>query len=121
MSADLTELGKTGGLAVVCSGAKSILDIEKTLEYLETEGVTVITMDQTAFPAFFTRNSGFDSHVTSQSIEDVAAIVQSNIDLKIRSGILVAVPVPKSAESSSNVEKATEQAVEEEKIVSSFF
>lgn len=58
-SADLTELGRTP-VAVVCAGVKSILDIGRTLEFLETEGVTVATYGQTTdFPAFFTRKSGF--------------------------------------------------------------
>jgi pseudouridine-5'-phosphate glycosidase len=58
-SADLTELGRTP-VAVVCAGVKSILDIGRTLEFLETQGVTVATFGSTTdFPAFFTRTSGF--------------------------------------------------------------
>lgn len=58
-SADLTELGRTP-VAVVCAGVKSILDIGRTLEFLETQGVTVATYGKTTdFPAFFTRTSGF--------------------------------------------------------------
>lgn len=60
ISADLTELGRTP-VAVVCAGVKSILDIPKTLEVLETQGVTVATVGTTKqFPAFYTPNSGFD-------------------------------------------------------------
>ena len=114
VSADLTELGRTGGLAVVCSGAKSILDVRATLEVLETQGVTVITMGgQKEFPAFFTRKSAFPSHVRADSLSQVAAIVQSNIDLRLNSGILVAVPVPEADEAPASVEQATEQAVKE--------
>ena len=57
MSADLTELGRTP-VAVVCAGAKSILDLPRTLEYLETQGVCVAAMGTDEFPAFYTRSSG---------------------------------------------------------------
>jgi pseudouridine-5'-phosphate glycosidase len=64
-SADLTELGRTP-VAVVCAGVKSILDIGRTLEFLETQGVTVATYGPTRdFPAFFTRTSGFKVRISS--------------------------------------------------------
>jgi pseudouridine-5'-phosphate glycosidase len=75
----------------------------------------VVTMFQDMFPAFFTRNSGFGTHVESHSVADVAKIIKSNIDLKVESGILVAVPVPKQFESSDNVEKMTRKAIDEAK------
>ena len=69
ISADLIELGRTA-VAVVCAGIKSILDIGRTLEYLETQGVPVVTIGQElSFPSFFTANSGYKAphHVTSPS------------------------------------------------------
>jgi pseudouridine-5'-phosphate glycosidase/sugar/nucleoside kinase (ribokinase family) len=115
VSADLSELGRTGGMAVVCSGAKSILDIGATLEVLETQGVTVVTLGQKHFPAFFTRQSAFATHVESASLSDVAEMLRVNMRLKLGSGLLLAVPVPPEMEASGAVEEATEQAVEEAK------
>ncbi len=115
VSADLSELGRTGGMAVVCSGAKSILDIGATLEVLETQGVTVVTLGQPQFPAFFTRKSAFASHVESASLGEVAQMLRANARLRLGSGLLVAVPVPAETEASPRVEEATEQAVREAK------
>ncbi len=66
ISADLIELGKTP-VAVICGGVKSILDIQKTLEYLETQGVTVTTLDKQSkrFPSFYTPDSGIDVSLIS--------------------------------------------------------
>jgi pseudouridine-5'-phosphate glycosidase len=76
VSADLTELGRTS-VAVVCAGVKSILDIEKTLEYLETMGVTVVSYgDSDNFPAFFTSKSGFKSMANSSSISNIAEMIR---------------------------------------------
>lgn len=115
VSADLTELGRTGGLAVVCSGAKSILDIAATLEVLETQGVTVVTLGQKEFPAFFTRKSKYNSHVQAKELGEVAQMLKTNVRLNLGSGMLVAVPVPAEMEASTSVELATEQAVREAK------
>jgi pseudouridine-5'-phosphate glycosidase/pseudouridine kinase len=94
ISADLTELGRTP-IAVVCSGVKSILDIEKTLEYLETQGVTVVSFgDSNDFPAFYTRSSGLKAMANISTPESCAKMIRSNNDLKIESGIVIAVPIP---------------------------
>ncbi|CAO3617242.1 unnamed protein product [Cunninghamella blakesleeana] len=95
ISADLTELGKTP-VAVVCAGVKSILDIEKTLEVLETQGVTVATIgENNRFPAFYTPDSGFNSPSHIKDIPTAARIILANHDLDLQSGIVFAVPIPK--------------------------
>ena len=68
VSADLRELGQTN-IAVICAGAKSILDIKRTLEYLETEGVPVIGYKTNKFPAFFTADSGFKCSGSAESAQ----------------------------------------------------
>jgi pseudouridine-5'-phosphate glycosidase len=93
ISADLTELGRTP-VAVVCAGAKSILDLGKTLEVLETQGVPVLGYRTDAFPAFFSRDSG---HKVGHRIDDaaaLAAVIHAQRRLGLRSGILIAQPVP---------------------------
>lgn len=98
ISADLTELGRTP-VAVVCSGAKSILDIEKTLEYLETKCVTVVSFgDSNDFPAFYTRSSGFKSMASFSTAESCAKMIRVNSDLNIDSGMVIAVPIPEADE-----------------------
>lgn len=101
ISADLTELGRTP-VAVISSGCKSFLDIPRTLEYLETQGVGVGTFadgraGQVDFPAFFSRDSGVKSPQTIQNEEDAAAIVHAQFQLPIHSGLLFANPVPEKA------------------------
>uniref|UniRef100_A0A7S2SJC3 Carbohydrate kinase PfkB domain-containing protein n=1 Tax=Mucochytrium quahogii TaxID=96639 RepID=A0A7S2SJC3_9STRA len=93
VSADLTELGRTD-ITVVCAGVKSILDIGRTLEYLETQGVTVLTLGQSRFPAFFTTDSGIDSPASVSTIEQAAAIIDANQLYNLESGMLLAVPNP---------------------------
>ncbi|EPX71355.1 carbohydrate kinase [Schizosaccharomyces octosporus yFS286] len=95
ISADLIELGRTR-VGVVCAGVKSILDIGKTLEFLETQGVPVVTLgpENSSFPAFFSRESSFKSPMCLGSPEDVAALLHQNIKLNLQCGTLVAVPTP---------------------------
>jgi len=114
ISADLTELGKTP-VAVVCAGAKSILDIELTLEYLETQGVLVATYGDTLdFPAFFTPQSGFKSPYNVQSPEEAAKLIDANLSLGSTSGIVLAVPIAKEqAASGVEIERAIQYAVQE--------
>ncbi|KAJ3040278.1 hypothetical protein HK097_002605 [Rhizophlyctis rosea] len=93
ISADLTELGRTP-VTVVCAGVKSILDIERTLEYLETHGVTVATYGMSdEFPAFYVPRSGFKSMVNLTTPEACAGLIKSNIDLQLESGTVIAVPI----------------------------
>lgn len=93
VSADLTELGKTN-VAVVCAGVKSILDIGRTLEYLETLGVPVITYNAEEFPAFFSSKSGFSSPLTSHSIKEIADIITAKWSLGLDGGLVIANPIP---------------------------
>lgn len=80
--------------AVVCSGAKSILDLRATLEWLETAGVPVIGYGCNEFPAFYARTSGLPVDVSADSPEEVAAILQAKRELGLPGGLLVTVPVP---------------------------
>ncbi|KAL1140427.1 hypothetical protein AAG570_000359 [Ranatra chinensis] len=94
ISADLIELGKTPSM-VVSSGVKSILDIGKTLEYLETQGVCVVTYGPTKdFPAFYSEKSGFDSVYNVNTPEEAARLLYNLKEINLNSGILLAVPIP---------------------------
>jgi pseudouridine-5'-phosphate glycosidase len=93
ISADLSELARTP-VAVVCAGAKSILDIAKTLEFLETRGVPVLGYRTDEFPAFFTRASGHPVDRSCASAEELAAIVDLHWRLGLGSGIVIANPIP---------------------------
>ncbi|KAF2012231.1 hypothetical protein BU24DRAFT_397180 [Aaosphaeria arxii CBS 175.79] len=101
ISADLTELGRTP-VTVVSSGCKSFLDIPRTLEYLETEGVGVGTFadgrkGKVDFPAFWSRDSGVRSPTTIENEIEAAAIIHAQHALQISSGLLFANPVPAEA------------------------
>ncbi|MFD1744578.1 pseudouridine-5'-phosphate glycosidase [Rhizobium helianthi] len=96
ISADLTELGRTK-TAVVCAGVKSILDIAKTLEYLETQRVPVIAYGTDEFPAFFTRTSGFKADHRLDSAEDIASAMHMHHQLGTGTGLLIANPIPQDA------------------------
>lgn len=92
ISADLEELAQTP-VAVVCAGAKSILDIGLTLEYLETRGVPVIGLDTDNFPAFYTRNSGYSVDVRLD-LPAVARTMKAHWDLGLSGGLVIANPIP---------------------------
>jgi pseudouridine-5'-phosphate glycosidase len=96
ISADLQELAQTS-VAVVCAGVKSILDIGLTLEYLETHGVPVLSVGQPGFPAFFTRDSGFQADFQIDSPEDQAAFIRTKWQLGLAGGVVVSNPVPADA------------------------
>lgn len=93
VSADLEELGRTP-VAVVSSGAKSILDLPATREVLETKGVLLVGYGTNDMPSFFSRSSGLTVDVQLDSPEETAAIIHTHRQLRLQSGILVAVPVP---------------------------
>jgi pseudouridine-5'-phosphate glycosidase len=93
ISADLQELGQTA-VAVVAAGAKSILDLPKTLEYLETMGVPVLGYKTDRFPAFFTRDSGLPVVARLDSAAAVVAAMAAHWGVGLRSGLLIANPVP---------------------------
>jgi pseudouridine-5'-phosphate glycosidase len=93
ISADLQELARTN-VAVVCAGVKSILDIGLTLEYLETHGVPVVSVGQPGFPAFFTRESGFNADFQLDTPEQQARFVRTKWQLGLSGGVVVSNPVP---------------------------
>lgn len=95
ISADLLELGMTG-VAVVCAGSKSILDIPKTLEYLETQRVPVITYGADEFPAFYTRRSGCKAEHRLDTPEAVARVIALHRALGSGTGLLIANPIPEA-------------------------
>ena len=112
-SADLLELGHTP-MAVVCSGAKTILDLPLTLERLETEGVTVVGYGCDEFPAFFTNSSGLPTDCRVDSPEQVAALIKQRDLLELKSSILVTVPTPAyTAVPEKDAEKAVQKALKE--------
>ena len=93
VSADLEELGRTD-VMVVCAGAKSILDLGLTLEYLETKGVPVIGYGTKELPAFYTRKSGFGVDYELDTPEELAAAFHAKLQLGIHGGMLVTNPIP---------------------------
>ncbi len=93
ISADLQELANTQ-VAVVCAGAKSLLDIGLTLEYLETMGVPVLGLRTNDFPAFYCRKSGFGVDYNVESEEMAAKIMQTKWDLGMKGGAVIANPIP---------------------------
>lgn len=93
ISADLTELSKTN-VAVICAGAKSILDIGLTLEYLETLGVPVVGFGTEEFPAFYTRKSGFKTNIALDSEKEIAKMLKAKWDLELKGGVVIGNPIP---------------------------
>lgn len=97
ISADLQELAHTP-VAVICAGAKSILDIGLTLEYLETMGVPVVGVDTDDFPAFYCRKSGFRVDYNAKDANEIARIIKTKWDVGLEGGALIANPIPKEYE-----------------------
>ncbi|MEG0258488.1 MAG: pseudouridine-5'-phosphate glycosidase [Lysinibacillus sp.] len=93
VSADLEELAQTS-VAVVCAGAKSILDIGLTLEYLETKGVPIIGYETEELPAFYTRKSGFEVNFKLDTPAEVAAMLRTKWQLGLTGGAVIANPIP---------------------------
>jgi pseudouridine-5'-phosphate glycosidase len=113
ISADLQELAQTS-VAVVCAGVKSILDIGLTLEYLETHGVPVVSVGQPGFPAFFTRESGFNADFQIDSADDQASFIRTKWQLGLQGGVVVSNPVPAQfAMPKDEIDRITEQALNE--------
>jgi len=111
ISADLTELARTP-VIVVCAGAKSILDLHLTLEYLETQGVPVIGYRTDELPAFYTSHSGIKLEAWADSAEEIARIAQIKWDLGLTGGIVVTVPPPPEADlPPQEIEKAISRAL----------
>ena len=113
VSADLLELAQTP-VAVVCAGAKAILDLPLTLEVLETHGVPVVGYKCSNFPAFYTRDSGLPLDVRCDQPDEVAAILRARETLGFKTGTLVATPVPAEHELPAEIaEQAIAQALDE--------
>ena len=113
ISADLEELAQTP-VMVVCAGAKSILDLGLTLEYLETKGVPVIGFGTDELPAFYTRKSGFGVDYRVDSPAELAAMFRAQRELGYRGGMLVTNPIPEEyAMDKAVIDKAIEQALTE--------
>ena len=93
ISADLEELARTN-LAVVCAGIKSVLDIGRTLEYLETKGVPVVGYETDTLPAFYSRSSGFAVDYRVDTAAEVASALQTKWGIGLDGGMVVAVPIP---------------------------
>lgn len=109
VSADLDELARTS-VCVVCAGAKSILDLPKTLEVLETRGVPVLGLGTDAFPAFYSRNSGLPVSHRCDNVHEVAAILRAKWELGLEGGVVLANPIP---EADALDGEAMEQAIAE--------
>ncbi len=113
ISADLPELGETA-VTVIAAGAKAILDLPKTLEYLETKGVPVIAFGQDAFPAFWSRDSGLKAPLRMDTAAEIAAAQLMRTRLGLPGGQLVANPIPMADEiPRAEINPAIEQALSE--------
>ncbi len=113
ISADLEELGSTP-VMVICAGAKSILDLGLTLEYLETKGVPVIGYGTNELPAFYTRHSGFGVDYRADSPAELAAMFTAQRELGLKGGMLVTNPIPEEySMDKAVIDAAIEQALKE--------
>ena len=113
ISADLEELARTP-VMVVCAGAKSILDLGLTLEYLETKGVPVLGYQTEELPAFYTRSSGFGVDYRMDSPEELAAAFKAQNDMALGGGMLVTNPIPAEYSMPKDViDAAIDQAIAE--------
>ena len=113
ISADLEELANTP-VMVICAGAKSILDLGLTLEYLETHGVPVLGYGTKELPAFYTRKSGFSVDYEIDSPEELAAVFRAQREMGMKGGILVTNPIPEEYSMDPDViNKAINEAIED--------
>ena len=115
VSADLEELGQTD-VMVVCAGAKAILDLKLTLEYLETHGVPVLGYQTKELPAFYTRKSGLSVDYQVDTPEELAKILKTQHDLGLKGGVLVTNPIPEEYSMDADAINAViDRAIEEAK------
>lgn len=113
ISADLEELAMTP-VMVICAGAKSILDLGLTLEYLETKGVPVIGFGTDELPAFYTRKSGFKVDYRIDTAEELAAAFRAKLEMGLRGGMLVTNPIPEEySMDPDRIHAAIDQAIAE--------
>ena len=115
ISADLEELSNTP-VMVICAGAKSILDLGLTLEYLETKGVPVLGYQTEELPAFYTRKSGFSVDYRIDTPEELAAAFKAQREMGLKNGMLVTNPIPEEYSMDKEViDRAINEAIEESK------
>lgn len=117
VSADLVEIANTN-VNVVCAGAKSILDLPRTKEYLETLGVSIVGYQTDAFPDFYTRDSGLKVDYRVDSTEDIAKIIRTKEELGFKAGLIIANPIPKENEMDpeyihTKINEALERSIEQ--------
>ncbi len=113
VSADLLELGRTP-VAVICAGAKSLLDLRRTLEVLETQGVPVVGLGTRTLPAFFSADSGLAQPASAADLDEAAAMLAAWARLRVGNGMLIAAPVPATqALDGDEAERAIEAALGE--------
>ena len=113
VSADLEELGQTP-VTVVCAGAKAILDLPRTLEYLETKGVPVVGYQTDKLPAFFSSSSDYELNTRADSPEAIARMMKISRDLELGQGMLVTNPIKKEDEiPHEEIDQIIDQAIRE--------
>lgn len=113
ISADLQELAKTN-VAVVSAGAKAILDLKLTMEYLETMGVPVLAYQTDEFPAFYTRSSGIPANYRIDTPEEAAQIIHAKWELGLDGGVIIGNPVPEAYSMNPDaMNRVIERALEE--------
>ena len=113
VSADLEELAQTD-VNVICAGAKSILDLPRTLEYLETKGVCVIGYKTDYLPQFFTAESEYRLNTRMDCVEDICSLIHTKENLGLKGGVLITNPIPKeNSMDKSYIDTLIEKAVKE--------
>jgi pseudouridine-5'-phosphate glycosidase len=117
VSADLVEIANTN-VNVVCAGAKSILDLPRTKEYLETLGVSIVGYQTDAFPDFYTRDSGLKVDYRVDTTQDIAKIIHTKEELGFKAGLIIANPIPPEYEMEptyirSKISEALERSIKE--------
>ena len=113
ISADLEELARTD-VAVVCAGIKSVLDIGRSLEYLETRGVPVVGYQTNELPAFYTRSSGHAVDHRADSAAEIAKLIRTKSDINLKGGLVIANPIPEEhALHNEEIDAVIDSAIEE--------
>ena len=117
VSADLEELSQTN-VNVICAGAKAILDLPRTMEYLETKGVSVVGYQTSVLPAFYTRTSDIKLQHKVDTVDELAQMIYAKDQLMLKAGVLIANPIPKEDSLDSNyinsiIDDAIKQSVKD--------